>query len=126
MAGENVLRNIFGLGSCREGVYRGHEGTVIQMLVLGDRLLSLGTDNRLLVWKLYDYGSPQVCTYQITESWTPTPYKWVMLQSIPFHWLSDSYCSLSSPVYILLIMFCMLPSEGAGLEHQQTWGVLRM
>lgn len=51
----------------RERVFRGHEGTVIQMMVLGERLLSLGTDNRLLVWDLQDCKAPLVTP--LTQYW---------------------------------------------------------
>lgn len=45
---------------CREGVYRGHTGTILQLLCLGDHLLSLGSDGKLLLWKIGDYDDPQV------------------------------------------------------------------
>ena len=44
----------------RSGEYRGHAGDVLQLLVLGDRLLSLGRDGRLLVWRIGEYGAPDV------------------------------------------------------------------
>jgi hypothetical protein len=34
----------------------------MQLLVLGDQLLSLGKDGQLLVWKIGEYDSPQVST----------------------------------------------------------------
>lgn len=45
---------------CRSGVYTGHGGEVLQMLCLGDHLLSLGEDRRLLLWKCGEYDEPQV------------------------------------------------------------------
>ena len=43
----------------RSGVYRGgHAGDILQLLVLGDHLLSLGRDGRLLVWRVGQYDSP--------------------------------------------------------------------
>ncbi|BDA46919.1 probable guanine nucleotide-binding protein subunit beta-like protein at C-terminar half [Coccomyxa sp. Obi] len=44
----------------REGVYRGHTGTILQLLCLGDHLLSLGSDGKLLFWKIGDFDDPQV------------------------------------------------------------------
>jgi U3 small nucleolar RNA-associated protein 21 len=41
-------------------VYSGHSGSIVQLLVLGDQLLSLGKDGQLLVWKIGEYDSPQV------------------------------------------------------------------
>jgi hypothetical protein len=34
----------------------------MQLLVLGDQLLSLGKDGQLLVWKIGEYDTPQVST----------------------------------------------------------------
>jgi hypothetical protein len=42
-------------------VYAGHRAAVLQMLVLGDNLLSLGKDKQLLVWKIGQYDAPEVC-----------------------------------------------------------------
>ena len=36
----------------RCGEYRGHTADILQLLVLGDRLLSLGSDGKLLVWRI--------------------------------------------------------------------------
>lgn len=44
----------------RHGVYRGHTGSILQLLCLGDYLLSLGTDARVLLWKIGEYDAPQV------------------------------------------------------------------
>jgi hypothetical protein len=44
----------------RSGEYRGHSADIIQMLVLGDRLLSLGRDGKLLAWRIGDYEEPEV------------------------------------------------------------------
>lgn len=32
----------------------------LQLLVLGDRLLSLGRDGRLLVWRIGQYAAPEI------------------------------------------------------------------
>jgi hypothetical protein len=45
---------------CRTGCYAGHSGSILQLLVLGDQLLSLGKDGQLLVWKIGEYDAPQV------------------------------------------------------------------
>lgn len=51
------------ISECRRvhaaGVYRGHTADVLQLLVLGDRLLSLGADSRLLVWRIGEYAAPE-------------------------------------------------------------------
>ncbi|GBF88408.1 hypothetical protein Rsub_01120 [Raphidocelis subcapitata] len=43
----------------KSGEYRGHSAPVVQMLVLGDTLLSLGADARLLVWRIGSYDEPE-------------------------------------------------------------------
>lgn len=51
----------------RSGEYRGgHVGDILQLLVLGDRLLSLGADRRLLVWRIGQYAAPEV-SIQLAE-----------------------------------------------------------
>lgn len=45
---------------CRTGCYAGHSGSITQLLVLGDQLLSLGKDRQLLVWRIGEYDQPQV------------------------------------------------------------------
>lgn len=47
----------------RTGCYAGHSGSIMQLLVLGEQLLSLGKDGQLLVWKIGEYDTPQVSTY---------------------------------------------------------------
>ena len=44
----------------RVGVYQGHTRAVVQLLVLGDMLLSLGADRRLLVWRIGQHDEPEV------------------------------------------------------------------
>ena len=44
----------------RVGVYKGHRGDVLQLLCLGDILLSLGSDSKLSLWNVGQY-EPQVC-----------------------------------------------------------------
>ena len=46
--------------ACRHGSYRGHTGAILQLLVLGDYLLSLGHDRKLLVWKIGACAEPEV------------------------------------------------------------------
>ena len=53
---------------CRSGVYVGHQGEVLQLLCLGNHLLSLGTDRRLLLWKVGGYDEPQVLS---GSAWLP-------------------------------------------------------
>lgn len=56
----------------RSGEYRGgHSGDILQLLVLGDRLLSLGDDRKLLVWRIGQYEAPEV-SIQLPEGFTPT------------------------------------------------------
>ena len=42
------------------GRLRGHSASILQLLVLGERLLSLGADRRLLVWAAGECGAPEV------------------------------------------------------------------
>jgi len=42
---------------CRDAA-GGHRAGILQLLVLGDRLLSLGSDRQLLVWAVGEYGEP--------------------------------------------------------------------
>lgn len=42
------------------GTFSGHQADVTQLLCLGERLLSLGNDHKVAVWKLNDYDSPEV------------------------------------------------------------------
>ena len=44
----------------RVGTYTGHSGRIIQLLSLGDVLLSLGDDRKLFVWAADTYDAPKV------------------------------------------------------------------
>ncbi|KAL3149179.1 hypothetical protein ABBQ32_002010 [Trebouxia sp. C0010 RCD-2024] len=55
----------------RVGTYSGHTGRIIQLLSLGDVLLSLGDDRKLLVWAANTYDAPKVAI-QLPEGFTPT------------------------------------------------------
>lgn len=44
----------------RIGTYSGHSGRIIQLMTLGDVLLSLGTDRKLMVWADGVYDAPKV------------------------------------------------------------------
>jgi hypothetical protein len=55
----------------RSGEYRGHSGDVIQLLPLGDHLLSLGRDGKLLLWRIGEYAAPEV-SIQLPEGLAPT------------------------------------------------------
>ena len=46
--------------SCRIGTYSGHLGAIVQLLNLGDVLLSLGSDSKLIVWDEGVYDHPRV------------------------------------------------------------------
>lgn len=65
---------------CRVGTYSGHTGRIIQLLSLGDVLLSLGDDRKLLVWSADTYSAPKVnslCCYlycQILLAWPDSNY----------------------------------------------------
>eukprot|EP00878_Enallax_costatus_P024559 GHUV01026213.1.p1 GENE.GHUV01026213.1~~GHUV01026213.1.p1 ORF type:complete len:180 (+),score=25.08 GHUV01026213.1:276-815(+) len=41
------------------GTYAGHSGSILQLLVLGNQLLSLGKDKQLCVWNIGQYDKPQ-------------------------------------------------------------------
>ena len=45
---------------CRTGAYRADAGAVVQLLPLGDHLLSLYSDGTLRVWKIGSYEEPEV------------------------------------------------------------------
>jgi U3 small nucleolar RNA-associated protein 21 len=53
------------------GEYLAHGGDILDLLVLGDRLLSLGRDGRLLVWRIGQYGAPEV-ELRLPPGFTPT------------------------------------------------------
>ena len=55
--------------ACRHGNYKGHTDAILQLLVLGDYLLSLGRDRKLLVWKIGAYAEPEVgpCTPRMAQ-----------------------------------------------------------
>ena len=56
----------------RAGVYEGgHAGDVLQLLALGDALLSLGRDGRLCVWTLGAYAAP-ARTIELPAGFAPT------------------------------------------------------
>ena len=55
----------------RTGEYRGHNGRIIQLLVLGDHLYSLGSDGKLLVWRIGEYDAPE-STIQLPQGFIPT------------------------------------------------------
>eukprot|EP00878_Enallax_costatus_P047727 GHUV01058830.1.p1 GENE.GHUV01058830.1~~GHUV01058830.1.p1 ORF type:complete len:155 (+),score=26.99 GHUV01058830.1:463-927(+) len=44
---------------CSTGTYAGHSGSILQLLVLGNQLLSLGKDKQLCVWNIGQYDKPQ-------------------------------------------------------------------
>lgn len=50
---------------CRVGTYAGHSGRIIQLLSLGDVLLSLGADRKLLVWGANTYDAPTVVAIEL-------------------------------------------------------------
>jgi U3 small nucleolar RNA-associated protein 21 len=49
----------------------GHTADILQLLVLGDRLLSLGRDGKLLVWRIGSYAAPEAAI-QLAADFTPT------------------------------------------------------
>lgn len=55
----------------RSGEYRGHRSDIVQLLVLGDYLLSLGQDGQLLVWQIGTYDAP-VASIQLAQGFVPT------------------------------------------------------
>jgi hypothetical protein len=42
------------------GTYSTHDAPVVQLLVVGDYLLSLGSDRKLVAWKIGSYDEPEV------------------------------------------------------------------
>jgi hypothetical protein len=55
----------------RTGCYAGHTGSIVQLLVLAEQLLSLGKDGQLLVWKIGEHEQPQVRdTYAVRRPFT--------------------------------------------------------
>ena len=64
--------------SCREGTYKGHRGDVLQLLCLGDVLLSLGSDSKLILWNVGEY-KPQVCGKGAPSVWCQ-PYGFGLMQ----------------------------------------------
>jgi len=55
----------------RSGIYTGHTDNVISMLPMGDHLLSLGSDNQLLLWKIGQYNQP-FSSIQLPQDFQPT------------------------------------------------------
>ena len=55
----------------RSGEYRGHRADILQLLVLGDNILSLGRDGQLLVWRIGEYDEP-LASVQLQQGFTPT------------------------------------------------------
>ena len=53
------------------GRLQGHSASILQLLVLGERLLSLGADRRLLVWAVGEFGAAEVrvpdCHHSLTQ-----------------------------------------------------------
>ena len=57
-----------GFASDRTGKYSGHSGPIIQLLRLGEVLLSLGADRKLVVWDIGTYDEPQVFIQSLIKS----------------------------------------------------------
>lgn len=53
----------------RSGVYEGHTADVLLLLAIGDHLLSLSADRKLILWNIGQYDQPAV---SITLDFTPT------------------------------------------------------
>lgn len=49
----------------RIGTYTAHSDSIIQLLNLGDVLLSLGSDRKLIVWEEGVYDTPRVGRYHL-------------------------------------------------------------
>ena len=79
----------------RVGAYCGHEGRVLQMLCLGDHLLSLGNDQKVMVWKIGEYEEPEVSH---STSCPPSFEQRVDLLGSPLQWGTVS----AGPVYLSL------------------------
>lgn len=55
----------------RTGIYRGHSGAIIQLMVLGEMLFSLGADQNLIVWRIGEYDDPEA-VIQLPQGFVPT------------------------------------------------------
>jgi U3 small nucleolar RNA-associated protein 21 len=56
----------------RSGEYRGgHSGDILQLLPLGDHLLSLGRDGLLLLWRVGQYDGPEA-SLRLPAGFAPT------------------------------------------------------
>ena len=53
------------------GVYRGHTDEIIQLMVLGENLISLGRDKIVNVWRIGEYDEP-VSSMQLHDDFVPT------------------------------------------------------
>lgn len=53
------------------GEYIGHDAAIIQIMVLGDVLLTLGKDQRLLAWRIGKYDTP-LREMQLSQGFVPT------------------------------------------------------
>jgi U3 small nucleolar RNA-associated protein 21 len=51
--------------------YRGHDADIIQLLVLGDNLFSLGRDGKLCVWRIGDHSAPERVLH-LPQGFVPT------------------------------------------------------
>jgi len=49
----------------RTGQYRGHNAEIIQLMILGNHLFSLGRDNKLVVWRIGDYEPEAVIPFRL-------------------------------------------------------------
>ena len=86
---------------CRVGTYAGHSGHIIQLLSLGDVLLSLGDDRKLMIWGANKYDAPTVVAIELHaaqgrrisySSLTSTPHAPFMLP-----WMQHATCIQCSP-----------------------------
>lgn len=71
---------------CRTGTYRAGAGAVVQLLCLGDNLLSLHCTGALRVWKIGVYDAPEVTLPQLQDEndmLLERPTIWLLTSSRP-------------------------------------------
>jgi U3 small nucleolar RNA-associated protein 21 len=61
--------------ACRFCILRGHAAGILQLLVMGDYLLSLGSDGQLLTWRLPGRSSTEEVHHPLASMQLPAGFK---------------------------------------------------